>query len=217
MLHTLLFFFPLQNAVYFIMLPFLVPVLFTFYIQNVLKFKRKFRRQKVKASFFRFRWHFARFVPKETASHSRRQSWLRVKLCCNTGSNSSEIKENTLLSRTIETWRGSFRWDMPRTWQLLGRNSTKRVLVFLSRLRLSGLQHHRLALVDDFSLKQHLNKCVIGDAYVWRPCFWKVITLTLNKLNWPTQGNEDKAKGKLLIWWRAYIFQIGLFVFCIQN
>jgi len=35
MLHTLLFF-PPQNAVYFIMLPFLV-VLFTFYIQCVLK------------------------------------------------------------------------------------------------------------------------------------------------------------------------------------
>jgi hypothetical protein len=85
-------FFPLKNAVYFIKLPFLVPVFFTFYIQDVLKFKRKFRRQRVKEIRLGRAWDSAGYGTVADSSEGSTELLLVSK-----GSRFPHLELNTLL------------------------------------------------------------------------------------------------------------------------
>ena len=60
--------FSLQNAVYFLMLPFLVPVLFTFYKQCVLKLKKKSGAKGLKAAEQRLKFGGRDSVPGRCTS-----------------------------------------------------------------------------------------------------------------------------------------------------
>ena len=79
------FFFPLQNAVCFIILTYLVPVLFTFYMQGVLKLKKKNNSGSKRLK-------------------SKKKQVLRTNLCIGLIRNSSEILTVNTVRLNIFHW-----------------------------------------------------------------------------------------------------------------